>query len=67
MLQDRDEEFDEEGGRDGGDAGAGHGALLVEGAVCEGLKVQQDVSAKHDNGGDTDGLTSAGATTSLQK
>ena len=37
MLENGDEEFDEEGGGEGGDAWAGDGALLVEGGVAEGL------------------------------
>jgi hypothetical protein len=34
MLEDGDKEFDEEGGSEGRDAGAGDGALLVEGGVA---------------------------------
>lgn len=34
VLEDGDEEFDEEGGSEWGDAGAGDGALLVEGGVA---------------------------------
>ena len=37
VLEDGDEEFDEEGGGEGGDAWAGDGALLVEGCVTQGL------------------------------
>lgn len=37
VLEDGDEEFDEERGCEWGDAGAGDGALLVEGGVAEGL------------------------------
>lgn len=37
MLQDGDEEFDEQAGGEGCDAGAGDSALLVEGRVAEGL------------------------------
>lgn len=38
VLEDGDEELDEEGGGEGGDAGTGDGALLVEGCVGEGLR-----------------------------
>jgi hypothetical protein len=34
VLEDGDEEFDEEGGGERGDARAGDGALLVEGGVA---------------------------------
>ena len=34
VLQDGHEKFDEEGGGERGDAGAGYGALLVEGCVA---------------------------------
>ena len=37
VLEDGDEEFDEEGGGERGDAWAGDGTLLVEGGVAEGL------------------------------
>jgi len=66
VLEDGDEEFDEEGGGDGGDAGAGDGALLVEGCVAEGLIIQ--LAQKYPSKIMINGkLTSAGATTSLQK
>ena len=34
VLQDGHEKFDEEGGGERGNAGAGYGALLVEGCVA---------------------------------
>jgi hypothetical protein len=37
VLEDGDEEFDEEGGGEGGDARTGDGALLVKGGVAERL------------------------------
>jgi hypothetical protein len=36
-LEDADEEFNKEAGGEGGDAGAGDGALLIEGGVFERL------------------------------
>lgn len=37
MLEDADEKFDEEARGEGGDAGAGYGALLIECCIFEGL------------------------------
>jgi hypothetical protein len=37
VLEDGNKELYEEGGGEGSDAGAGYGALLVEGGVTEGL------------------------------